>query len=207
MSIWMQKLIEKKKKELKGTDKWYPDQPEWGTPEATKKARDNTPGQEKMDIVEAMTKAPKWKRAGSNGELEIKFPTGRRFKVEKQLDEYDRHKGEWKLMEYKTGGWVDDWEWIDTYRPKGYAKQKAVQLGQYDKRGKKVADYSHTFQYESTQHPIKEDAMTTADAGIPQDTKNMGPKYKEINVTDRRRRKDKHPVILKRFRKFIESDA
>jgi hypothetical protein len=46
--------------------------------------------------------------------------------------------------------------------------------------------------------------MTTADAGIPQDTKNMGPKLKTYNVTDRRRRKDKVPVLLKRFRKYHE---
>ena len=235
-------------------------------------------------------KAPKWKRAGNDGELEIKFPTGRRFKVEKQYDHNIRHKGEWKVMEWDTRS--RDWEWADTYSPKAYAKEMAMKLGQY-KNGKKVADYSHTFQYESydwvcgkcscepcvcegdgmeikesvkphpevvkaykntldadhkhgeygttatkramtrtantlskkikQHHPdldmkgkiairtalqnMKEDAMTTADAGIPQDTKNMGPKYKEINVTDRRRRKDKHPVILKRFRKFIESDA
>ena len=190
------------------------------------------------------TKAPTWKRAGRNGEIEIKFPTGRRFKIEKALDENERHKGEWKVMEYKTGGWVDDWEWVDTYRPKGFAKQKAMQLGQYDKRGKKVADYSSTFQYESVSHEcqgcveygsefckdcleekrmkeehpncgtpdccgecdtaVKEEAMTTADAGIPQDTKNMGPKFKAHNVTDRRRKKDKQPVILKRFRKYIQ---
>lgn len=29
------------------TDRWYKDQPEWGTPEATKKAKDKTPGQTK----------------------------------------------------------------------------------------------------------------------------------------------------------------
>lgn len=97
----MSRLIEKKKKELKGTDKWYPNQPEWGTPEATKKARDCTPGQEAMDVAEEM--------------------------------------------------------------------------------------------------------MTTGDAGIPQDTKDMGPKFKEINVTDRRRKKDKHPVVLKRFRKYLDN--
>lgn len=48
--------------------------------------------------------------------------------------------------------------------------------------------------------------MTTGDAGIPQDTKNMGPRLKTYNVTDRRRRKDKVPVLLKRFRKHYEED-
>ena len=56
-----------------------------------------------------------------------------------------------------------------------------------------------------------EEVMTTADAGIPQDTKNMGktrlPMHilrrklgVPINVTDRRRRKDKPPAIRKKFR-------
>jgi hypothetical protein len=60
-----------------------------------------------------------------------------------------------------------------------------------------------------------EETMTAADAGIPQDTKNMGPSRLPthilrrklglpINVTDRRRRKDKHPILLKQFRKYID---
>ena len=48
--------------------------------------------------------------------------------------------------------------------------------------------------------------MTTAMAGIPQDTKNMGPKIKTSSVHDKRRRKDKMPVLLKRFRKYIEDN-
>lgn len=59
-----------------------------------------------------------------------------------------------------------------------------------------------------------EEAMTAADAGIPHDTKNMGPRLPiqvlrrrvglPINVTDRRRKKDKPPVILKKFRAYID---
>ena len=48
----------------------------------------------------------------------------------------------------------------------------------------------------------KEDMMTTADAGIPQDTKNMGPKFTSTNVMDRRRKKK--PALLKRFRAHVE---
>ena len=61
---------------------------------------------------------------------------------------------------------------------------------------------------------MHEDAMTAADAGIPHDTKNMGPRLPThvlrrrlgvpINVTDRRRKKNKPPVLLKRFRKFTD---
>lgn len=61
----------------------------------------------------------------------------------------------------------------------------------------------------------KEEAMTTADAGIPQDTKNMGTARLPthifrrkmgipINVTDRRKRKDKQPKLLKKFRKYYD---
>ena len=66
---------------------------------------------------------------------------------------------------------------------------------------------------------MKEEAMTTADAGIPQDTKNMGPRRRypmhifrrkvglPINVTDRRRKKDKTPRLLKKFRQHISNNG
>ena len=46
-------LIQKMQKE--GTDQWYKDQPEWGTPEATKKAKKKVPGQEKTEVKEEVT--------------------------------------------------------------------------------------------------------------------------------------------------------
>lgn len=60
---------------------------------------------------------------------------------------------------------------------------------------------------------IKEDAMTAADAGIPHDTKDAGPRSRlpvsilrrstnPINATDRRRKKDKPPRLLKKFRDY-----
>ena len=91
---------------------------------------------------------PKWKRTGPDGEIEIEFPTGRRFKIEKQYDENIRHRGEWKVLEWDTRS--EDWEWGDTYSPKGYAKEMVMKMGQYDSNGKQVADYSHTFQFEAT---------------------------------------------------------
>lgn len=39
-----------KKAQKEGTDKWYKDQPEWGTPEATKKAKKKVPGQENARV-------------------------------------------------------------------------------------------------------------------------------------------------------------
>jgi len=111
-------------------------------------------------LDEAADKAPRWKRAGNDGEIEIKFPTGRRFKIEKFYDENlrtgnIRHKGEWNVYEWNPR--TKDWEWGDTYKPKGYAKQQVMDSGQY-KNGKKVADYSHTFQYESVIHKSVDEA-------------------------------------------------
>lgn len=81
--------------------------------------------------------APSWKRAGPNGEKEITFPkTKRRFKIEKQLDHNERHKGEWKVMEWIGG----EWEWHDTFSPQWHAKDQVMKLGKYDKKGKKIAE-------------------------------------------------------------------
>lgn len=50
----------------------------------------------------------------------------------------------------------------------------------------------------------KEDVPATSTASIPNPaTTAMGPRIKTTTVTDRRRRKDKLPVLLKRFRKYI----
>lgn len=50
-----------------------------------------------------------------------------------------------------------------------------------------------------------EDAPATNTGSIPNPAQTaMGPRIKSINVTDRRRKKDQIPVLLKRFRKYIE---
>lgn len=58
--------------------------------------------------------------------------------------------------------------------------------------------------------PVKENeaapAVSTASIPSPADTA-MGPRIKQTSVTDRRRRKDKVPVLLKRFRKYMEDNA
>ncbi len=54
---------------------------------------------------------------------------------------------------------------------------------------------------------VKEDAPTNsiAHGGVDM-APNTGPRVKEISVTDKRRRKDRQPVLLKRFRKFIQQN-
>ena len=48
-----------------------------------------------------------------------------------------------------------------------------------------------------------EEMTTTANIPNPADTA-MGPRIKSVSVTDRRRKKDKVPVLLKRFRKYMD---
>ena len=53
----------------------------------------------------------------------------------------------------------------------------------------------------------KNEMTTTADAGIPHDTKNMGPKLKTTYMHDRRRKKNELPVMLKRFSKYMADNG
>lgn len=49
-----------------------------------------------------------------------------------------------------------------------------------------------------------EEIAGTSTANIPNPAQTaMGPRLKTVNVTDRRRKKDQIPVLLKRFRKYI----
>ena len=53
-----------------------------------------------------------------------------------------------------------------------------------------------------------EDAAAVNTGSIPNPaTTVMGKRPKEINVTDRRRKKSKLPVLLKRFRKHMEENG
>lgn len=53
-----------------------------------------------------------------------------------------------------------------------------------------------------------EDAAAVNTGSIPNPaTTVMGKRPKEINVTDRRRKKNKLPVLLKRFRKHMEENG
>jgi len=53
-----------------------------------------------------------------------------------------------------------------------------------------------------------EDAPTMNTSAIPDPkTTVMGPRVKSINVTDRRRKKNQVPVLLKRFRNYYEDIA
>lgn len=55
---------------------------------------------------------------------------------------------------------------------------------------------------------IKEDAPTVNTSAIPNPaTTAMGPRFKPKTVHDRRRKKKDQPVLLKRFRKYLEDNG
>lgn len=54
------------------------------------------------------------------------------------------------------------------------------------------------------QWPVKEEAPTMNTGAIPNPLEtSQGPMVKEYPVTDRRYKKTKHPVLLKRFRDYL----
>ena len=84
-------------------------------------------------------------------------------------------------------------------------RRKVVDVSGYDKQGAISYLLRSRYGNKDVAAALGLDEMTTtADAGIPQDTKNMGPRLKSTVMHDRRRRKDGIPVLLKRFRKYIE---
>lgn len=61
--------------------------------------------------------APRWKKAGPNGEIEATVG-GKKYKIEKALDHNERHKGEFKVYVWDRR----DWEWETTEYGKANAK-------------------------------------------------------------------------------------
>lgn len=134
---------------------------------------------------------PRWKRAGNDGEVETTHK-GKTWRVRKNYDHNDRHTGEYRIeIKKKNPYGGHDWEWHDTVYGKAHAKSRLPES-------------------------VEEDVAATSTASIPNPAKTaMGPSRmpihiyrrrvgQEINMTDRRRRKDKTPVLLKRFRKYMD---
>jgi hypothetical protein len=113
---------------------------------------------ESLDESVKKVAGPKWKKSGPNGEKEITFSTGRRFQIEKQLDQNERHKGEWKVMEWNKRS--RDWDWHETYSPQWHAKAMVMELGKYDSKGKKVTESIESVNEDPTQ--LAHDVVTSA---------------------------------------------
>jgi hypothetical protein len=121
---------------------------------------------ESLDESVKKVAGPKWKKSGPNGEKEITFSTGRRFQIEKQLDQNERHKGEWKVMEWNKRS--RDWDWHETYSPQWHAKAMVMELGKYDSKGKKVTESIESVNEDPTQlaHDVVTSAQMMQGAGI-----------------------------------------
>jgi len=72
-------------------------------------------------------------------------------------------------------------------------------------RGIQGIEYGPYFKERKLKKPTNEEVPGNAvgQGGVNM-APNAGPRIKAINVTDRRRRKDKQPVMLKRFRTHLE---
>jgi len=121
---------------------------------------------ESLDEAVKKVATAKWKKSGPNGEKEITFSTGRRFQIEKQLDQNERHKGEWKVMEWNKRS--RDWDWHETYSPQWHAKAMVMELGKYDSKGKKVTESIESVNEDPTQlaHDVVTSAQMMKGAGI-----------------------------------------
>lgn len=82
-----------------------------------KKGLDTYKKKPKTEIKEAA--APRWKRAGPNGEIQATIG-GKKYQIEKALDHNERHKGEWKVMVWDKRR--NNWEWETTEYGKTNAK-------------------------------------------------------------------------------------
>ena len=130
---------------------------------------------------------PRWKRAGNDGEVETTHK-GKTWRVRKNYDHNDRHTGEYRIeIKKKNPYGGHDWHWHDTVQGKANAKSRLPE---------EVAAVNTG----SIPDPAKT-AMGPSRLPIHILRRNVG---KPINMTDRRRRKDKHPVLLKRFRNYID---
>lgn len=85
--------------------------------------------------------------------------------------------------------------------PKGATIAQLKKIRSSDSSSKRKKQLAH-WQINMRQGKSKNEEMTVAaDAGIPADTANMGPRFKTYRVLDKRRKK-KQPKVLKRFREF-----
>ena len=90
---------------------------------------------------------------------------------------------------------------LDRAKKKNQKIQNKIDLIKTKKDIKKNKANLRTLQKSSTNEEVPGNAVGQGGVNM---APNMGPRVKAISVTDRRRRKDKQPVMLKRFRTFVD---
>ena len=123
-------------------------------------------------ITEA--KAPRWKKAGPNGEIEATIG-GKKYKIEKALDHNERHKGEFKVYVWDRR----DWEWETTEYGKANAKAWIM-----DKMSESIQEGSETWEAGYKRRVVK----TTK------------PEHKEKGMNWRIKGKDKAHLTIKLYK-------
>ena len=119
-------------------------------------------------------KAPRWKKAGPNGEIEATIG-GKKYKIEKALDHNERHKGEFKVYVWDRRGW----EWETTEYGKANAKAWIM-----DKMSESVQEGSETWEAGYKRRVVK----TTK------------PEHKEKGMNWRIKGKDKAHLTIKLYK-------
>ena len=119
-------------------------------------------------------KAPRWKKAGPNGEIEATIG-GKKYKIEKALDHNERHKGEFKVYVWDRRGW----EWETTEYGKANAKAWIM-----DKMPESVQEGSETWEAGYKRRVVK----TTK------------PEHKEKGMNWRIKGKDKAHLTIKLYK-------
>lgn len=73
----------------------------------------------------------KWHRVDNDNSQEIHFSNGKKFRVQKFYNEFDKHYSDWQLLEL-VGNRLslgNSWEWVGTYDKMSFAKEMAFYYG------------------------------------------------------------------------------
>ena len=97
------------------------------------------------------------------------------------------------VFKHKEGGYYGDNNKFDFHRDNAKDLHKTLKDWGYHEKNTQVGKLPS----------LRKEETTTAAAGIPADTKDMGPRFTAHNVMDRR--KKKRPAVLKRFKVWLDA--
>ena len=113
------------------------------------------------------------------------------------------------VFKHKKGGYYGDNNKFDFHRDNAKDLHKTLKDWGYHEKNTLVGKLPSTSSKSGVDEirakiaKLRKEETTTAAAGIPADTKNMGPRFKAHNVMDRR--KKKRPAVLKRFKVWLDA--
>jgi len=145
--------------------------------------------------------APRWKRSGPNGEIEITVK-GQKYGIEKALDHNERHKGEWKIMMWDKRR--RSWEWDNTVQGKAYAKELVMDKLDEDRWYKDQPEWGTPESTKKARRVTpgeKAEAMSSPQDSDIKDRKGTQPKAYHAGLSKKTKiSRDKH------FKKYAKMD-